>query len=359
VKNAGLLLLEDGTTFEGSIFGALAEAYGEVVFSTSMTGYEESISDPSYRGQILVFSYPLIGNYSFRADALQSAVPQVRGVVVSENTSGTSGASAFLDRLLSRSGIPGIQGVDTRSLVRKVRTHGTMRGLIIPSRTAESKEHAMERLLASGNVWEDNLVAEVSTRRVRGPFGSGRRAVIIDCGMKRNLLRDISSRFEAYVVPYSAGYESIESLEPECIVVSSGPGDPSHPGMAATRSVLGRLTENYPVLGVCLGHQLLALSQGAMTYKLKFGHRGINHPVRLGERVYITSQNHGFAVDGYSLDSTPMRISQRSLNDGTVEGLFHENGTVLTSQYHPEGGPGPSDTRFMYDMFSRIVEKEA
>ncbi len=357
MKNAGLLL-EDGTFFEGSIFGNPAEAYGEVVFTTSMTGYEESITDPSYRGQILVFCYPLVGNYSFASSDLQSRVPQVRGIVVSENTSVSVGAGTGFSDFLRRHGIPALEGVDTRSLVRKVRTHGTMKGIILPSSGRREAESRIGELARMKNAWDENLVGEVSTPRVRGPYGEGRTAIIIDCGMKNNLLRDISSRFRTYVVPYSASYGKIQALEPDCIVVSSGPGDPSHAAMRGTVETLRRLSEDYPVLGVCLGHQLLALSHGAKSFKLKFGHRGTNHPVRMGGRVYITSQNHGFGLEADSIADLPMRITQTSLNDGTVEGLTHENGRIITSQYHPEGGPGPSDTRFMYDLFSAIVEKE-
>ncbi len=357
MKDAGLLLLEDGTFYEGGIFGHPADTYGEVVFSTSMTGFEESITDPSYRGQILVFSYPLIGNYRFSSSTLQSVSPHVRGIVVSENASMPSGSGSRLDSYLDRHMIPGIRGIDTRSLVRRVRTSGTMKGMILCHPSGAEVESRLRELASMGDVWEDNLVGEVSTSRVRGPFGSGPRAVIVDCGMKKNLLRDISSRFETYVVPYSSSYDDVVSLSPDCIVVSSGPGDPSHPALKPTLSMLGRLCDTLPVLGICLGHQLVALSQGASTYKLSFGHRGINHPVRLGERVYITSQNHGFGVREGSLENTPLSVNQRSLNDGTVEGLMHDNGRVFTTQYHPEGGPGPSDTSFIYDTFRRIVEK--
>lgn len=357
MKNAGFLLLEDGTFYEGSIFGHPAEAYGEVVFSTSMTGYEESITDPSYRGQVLVFSYPLIGNYRFSRSALQSRGPQVRGIVVAENSSASVSQSSPLNSLLSRYGIPGIEGVDTRGVVRRVRSRGTMKGMILPGSPEDDRDGSLARMRASRNVWEGDLVAEVSTRRIAGPFGKGDRVAIMDCGMKRNLLRDISERFETFVVPYSCGYEKIASLEPDCVVVSSGPGDPAHPGMQRTLPVLRRLCDEVPVLGICLGHQLVALSQGASTYKLKFGHRGINHPVRSGERVYITSQNHGFGVDEGSLLRTPLTANQISLNDGAVEGLIHDNGRVLTAQYHPEGGPGPTDTTFVYDMFRKIVQK--
>ncbi len=359
MKNAGLLLLEDGTSYEGSIFGHVSGAYGEVVFSTSMTGFEESVTDPSYRGQLLVFSYPLIGNYRFTSNSLQSKGPQVRGIVVSECASAPSGAGTSLSDFLKKHRVPGIEGIDTRSLVQKVRTAGTMKGMIIPGPDIDQGEIRLREMERMKNVWEENLVGEVSTSRKRGPFGSGPRAVIIDCGMKKNLLRDISLRFETYVVPHSTTFERVKSLSPECIVVSSGPGDPSHPGMSQTLTSLRRLCEEYPVLGICLGHQLVALSQGARTYKLKFGHRGINHPVRFGEKVYITSQNHGFGVDEESLSGTPLNVSQRSLNDWTVEGLQHSNGRVITTQYHPEGGPGPSDTTFIYDAFKKIVERGA
>jgi carbamoyl-phosphate synthase small subunit len=354
LKTDGILLLEDGTSFEGRIFGSATESYGEVVFSTSMTGYEESITDPSYRGQILVFTYPLIGNYRFNAQQLQSSRAQVKGIVVSENT---SSQFADLQELLSISAVPGIEIPETRSIVRRVREKGTMKGLIIPHpRTDALIEEKLAALAREKNIWEANLVSEVSTKSVEGPFGTGRKIVILDFGVKRNLIRDLSRRFSVYLLPYSSSFNEVMDLEPEGIVLSSGPGDPDHPDIRKNvLPVVRRLSSELPVLGVCLGHQILSLAYGGKTYKLKFGHRGINHPVRLGEKVYITSQNHGFSVDEQSLAETDLKANQFSLNDGTVEGLELPGGAVLTTQYHPEGGPGPQDTTFVYDYFRKLV----
>lgn len=353
MKHPGILLLEDGSVFRGSIFGSVTRAYGEVVFTTSMTGYEHSITDPSYRGQILVFSYPLIGNYRFRAEELQSSVPQVRGIVLAEYTAEYSGSE--LDSFLSAHGIPGISGVDTRSLVRHVRQHGTMKGFILPGESLDGSE--LSELKGMPDVWKSNLVAEVSTQTPLRPVGKGRRIALLDFGVKRNLIRDLSTAFEVHVLPYSCSMDEIESLRPGGIVLSSGPGDPAHPSMRERLPFIRELCSNYPVLGVCLGHQLVALAYGASAYKLKFGHRGINHPVRFAERVYTTSQNHGFAVSG-DFDSEELSANQWSLNDGTVEGFSGEHGNVITCQYHPEGGPGPSDTSFIYEYFRKIVGRE-
>ncbi|MEM3852039.1 MAG: glutamine-hydrolyzing carbamoyl-phosphate synthase small subunit, partial [Methanomassiliicoccales archaeon] len=317
MNEPGILLLEDGNVFRGILFGAPVQSYGEVVFTTSMTGYEQSVTDPSYRGQILVFSYPLIGNYRMRKERLQSDMPQVRGVVVSEYTSSTSALENGLNEFLAEHGIPALADVDTRTLVRLVREKGTMKGLILPGspRKQEIDEH-LSSLQKCRNVWEENLVAEVSVRKRAGPYGRGERVVVLDYGVKRNLIRDLSARFEAYVLPYDAEMEAILSLEPKGVVISSGPGDPSHPEIVERLNVIRKLCETFPVLGVCLGHQLIALAYGAKTYKLKFGHRGINHPVRFGEKSFVTSQNHGFSVNSASLEETELTCNQVSLNDG-------------------------------------------
>lgn len=354
MKTPGTLLLENGSMFSGFLFGAPVRSYGEVVFTTSMTGYEHSITDPSYRGQILVFSYPLIGNYDFRYEELQSDSPQVRGIVVSEETGLFSNST--LTSFLASHDIPGLSGVDTRSVVKLVRTHGTMKGTIIPGTVDDSvKEEVLRELALKRNVWEDNLVAEVGTKKHLGPFGSGDRVVALDFGIKRNLIRDLASRFELHVLPHDSALDEINALRPRGIVISSGPGDPSHPDMLRLLPTIRELCSNYPVLGVCLGHQLIALAYGARTYKLIFGHRGINHPVKFGEKTFITSQNHGFAVSSEGLEQLEFTVNQWSLNDGTVEGLTAEHGRVITCQYHPEGGPGPSDTTFIYEYFRRTV----
>ena len=358
MKTDATLLLEDGTFFGGRMFGFRKESYGEVVFTTSMTGYEDSITDPSYRGQILVFTYPLIGNYGFTDGDLQSPAAQVRGIVVSENTSVMKGADSPLEKLLVKSELPGLEIAETRSIVRRVRQNGTMRGIVIPLPPSEvdidSRASELSRLR---NTWEENLVSEVSTRSMTGPLGKGKSVAVLDFGIKRNLVRDLAERFTVHVLPYSSSLDEIMAVEPEGLVISSGPGDPAHPEiMRNSLPVVRKAAGELPVLGVCLGHQIVSLAFGAKTFKLKFGHRGINHPVRLGERVYITSHNHGFSVSPESLDGTPLNPVQLSLNDGTLEGLEHESGRLITTQYHPEGGPGPQDTTFVYEHFRKLVE---
>ncbi len=360
MKTDATLLLEDGTFFGGRLFGFRKESYGEVVFTTSMTGYEESMSAPSYRGQILVFTYPLIGNYKFNEDDLQSSTAQVRGIVVSENTSVMNGRDSPLEKLLVKSELPGIEVAETRSIVRRVRQKGTMKGLIIPLPPSEVDLDArVSELSRLRNTWEENLVSEVSTRSMIGPLGKGKNIAVLDFGIKRNLIRDLMARFTVHILPYSSSLDDIMSVEPEGLVLSSGPGDPAHPDIAQkSLPVVRKAAEELPVLGVCLGHQIISLAFGAKTFKLKFGHRGINHPVRLGERVYITSHNHGFSVLPDSLDRTPLNPVQWSLNDSTLEGLEHESGKLITTQYHPEGGPGPQDTAFVYEHFRKLVEDE-
>ncbi|MBX8631694.1 MAG: glutamine-hydrolyzing carbamoyl-phosphate synthase small subunit [Thermoplasmata archaeon] len=357
MKTDGILLLEDGTYFEGRIFGFRTESYGEVVFTTSMTGYEESITDPSYRGQILVFTYPLIGNYDFTEEQFQSGEIQVRGIVVSENTSARDTSRQRLQETLSEYHIPGIEINDTRSIVRKVRNRGTMKGLLIPDIPGKNEmDSKLSFMSKQRNTWEENLVAEVSTASRYGPVGNGPVVAVLDFGLKRNLVRDLSRLFSVQVLPYSSSLDDIMELEPEGVVLSSGPGDPAHEDIRAkVLPVVRKVSSEVPILGVCLGHQIVSLAYGAKTFKLKFGHRGINHPVRLGERVYITSQNHGFSVETDSLLDTELVPNQFSLNDGTVEGLEGKDGTILTTQYHPEGGPGPQDTVFVYEYFKKLV----
>jgi carbamoyl-phosphate synthase small subunit len=352
----GYLVLEDGTVFEGEPFGVLEEVFGEVVFSTGMTGYQESLTDPSYCGQILVSSYPMIGNYGVNEHDSQSKRAQVWGYVVDELCDAPSHrhCDITLGEFLGRDGVPGIQGIDTRALIRKIRNQGTMKGAI----TTGDPSAALGRVRGMSGPDKANLVARVSTREtVAFESGKSRKVVVIDCGVKENILCELRARFDVLQVPFDASAESIRALEPDGVFITNGPGNPAQEEMISTTvATLSSLKEQYPMMGICLGNQLLALALGARTYKLKFGHRGVNQPVGFGGRVFVTSQNHGFAVDADSLEDAGMALTYKNLNDGTVEGMRHVDLPIFSVQFHPEARPGPHDTTFLFDDFSRLLE---
>lgn len=352
----GYLVLEDGTVFEGEPFGVLKDVIGEVVFSTGMTGYQESLTDPSYCGQILVSSYPMIGNYGVNGRDSQSRRVQVWGYVVDElcDTPSHRHLDGTLDELLKGDGVPGIKGIDTRALIRRLRTQGTMRGAI----TTVEPDDALDKVRSASSPDRSNLVAQVSTpETIAFESRKGRKVVVIDCGVKESIMRELRSRFDVWQVPFDTPAGEIATLEPDGVFVTNGPGDPAHEEMLSTTvATLARLKEEYPMMGICLGNQLLALALGAKTYKLKFGHRGVNQPVGFGRRAFVTSQNHGFAVDADSLDDAGMTLTYVNLNDGTVEGMRHANLPVFSVQFHPEATPGPRDTTFLFDEFADMLE---
>ncbi len=352
----GYLVLEDGRVFEGRVFGAQREVLGEVVFATGMTGYQESLTDPSYCGQILVASYPLIGNYGINRHDSQSNKVQVWGYVVKEacNLPSHRDSERPLDDFLKQGDVPGISGIDTRAVIRHIREHGTMKGAI----SSSAPEDVLERVRAMTHPEEANLVARVSTSRtIRYDEGKERTVALLDCGLKWNIVEELRKRFNVVQIPFDTPAKNIDELEPDGIFISNGPGNPAHPEMmASTVATLGKLKEHLPMMGICLGHQLLSLTFGAKTYKLKFGHRGINQPVMLGGRVYITSQNHGFAVDGPSAEAAGLEVTVVNLNDGTVEGMRHRELPIFSVQFHPEAHPGPHDTSFLFDRFAKVME---
>ena len=352
------LVLADGRAFEGVAIGADARASGEVVFNTSMMGYQEALTDPSYRGQILAMTYPLQGNYGTNAFDDESGQLQVRGFIVREATDQPSHwqSSRTLDEYLRDAGIAGIAGIDTRALTRHLRTLGVVMGTITRDETVAD---ALARLQSEPAYGGGDYVAEVSTS---SPFefddplivpveGPRARVVVLDLGVKRNIMRHLQRRgCDVTTVPHDTDAESILSLRPDGVLLSPGPGDPLLLDHVVTtaRGLVGRVS----LMGICLGHQVLGRVFGGSTYKLKFGHRGANHPVRdeLTGRVYITAQNHGYAVDGDHLGAA-VKVSQLHLNDGTVEGLQHLEEPVFTIQYHSEASPGPRDTEFLFDRF--------
>lgn len=350
------LILEDGTVFEGTAFGSEAASVGEVVFNTSMTGYQEILSDPSYCGQIVTMTYPLIGNYGINSDDFESIEPAVMGMVVREVAEFPSNfrCNATLDELFRIKGIPGIAGIDTRKLTRLIRSKGSIKGVL----TAAGEEVAVDEVTSKlkETPMPTDQVARVSTARPYPSPGRGKRVVLIDYGMKHGILRELNKRdCDVIVVPYNTTSKEIMAWGPDGVMLSNGPGDPKD--VAECVEVVGELIGQVPLFGICLGHQLFARACGADTFKLKFGHRGGNHPVMNLEtgKVEITSQNHGYAVDEETLQGTRLKVTHRALNDGTNEGLSHLDFPAFTVQYHPESSPGPEDSNYLFDSFIEMM----
>lgn len=360
------LALEDGSVFRGRPFGAPVDAEAEVVFNTSMTGYQEIATDPSYRGQMVVLTYPLIGNYGVAGDDNESRQPWISAFIVREyyNDPSNWNAETSLDDFLIRHRIPGLAGVDTRALVRRLRARGTMRAVLVYDADGWSDHELAERARQVIPLSDLDLVDEASVdypcpwiqaENVSSPL----HVVVVDCGRKENILRSLGRRrARVTVVPYNASAREILALRPSGVVVSNGPGDPAR--LAESVEMVRALIERrVPLMGICLGHQLLGLAIGARTSRLRYGHHGANHPVqdlRTG-RVFITSQNHEFQVDRESVPTdTGFYISQINLNDQSVEGLAHETWPVFSVQYHPEGAPGPQDNQYLFDRFIQLCE---
>lgn len=350
------LLLEDGTLFTGLSFGAEAETIGEVVFNTGITGYQEVISDPSYCGQIVTMTYPLVGNYGIARDDFESIRPFIHGFVVRRHEPVPSNwrAQYTLDRLLKEYGIPGISDIDTRMLTRKLRHYGTMKGILTTG--AERIEELRERLALSSLMTDQ--VARTSTKQVFSSPGQGERIVLMDFGAKSGILRELTKRgCDVVVVPHDTTADEIRRLAPDGIQLSNGPGDPKDVPYAV--KTVSELLGEFPIFGICLGHQLFALACGADTTKLKFGHRGGNHPVKELEtgRCYITSQNHGYTVLEESIQGTDLTVTHINNNDKTIEGLKHKKYPAFSVQYHPEAAPGPFDSGYLFDQFLEMIRE--
>jgi len=360
----GILVLEDGRVFEGVAFGAPGQTTGEVVFNTGMTGYQEVLTDASYCGQIVTMTYPLIGNYGVNPLDFEfaSGDPQVRGFIVKELCDQPSHfqADQSLNQYLLHHGITGLAGIDTRALTRHLRIAGTMKGVLAtrPDETVLATD-AVAALAAEARSFDmHNHVAQVTTREAYHLPGEGKRVVVIDTGLKQNILRSMHALgLDLHVVPANAAIGDILALRPDGVHITNGPGDPAD--ATATIQTLKDLIayKQVPLFGICLGHQLMAHAFGAGTYKLKYGHRGANHPVKdlATGRVYITSQNHGYAVDAASAQAAGLQITHKNLNDDTVEGLRHESLPVFTVQYHPEAHPGPEENRYLFDRFLALM----
>lgn len=348
------LLLEDGTLFTGKAFGSEGEAAGEVVFNTGMTGYQEVLSDPSYCGQIVTMTYPLIGNYGITRDDFESIRPFIHGFVVREHEEVPSNwrAQYTIDSLLKEYGILGISGIDTRMLTRKIRHQGVMRGIITSS--DKRVEELLEQLKAAPVITDQ--VARVSTKSVFGCPGTKERIVLVDFGSKSGIIRDLTKRgCDVVVVPQDATADQIRRLNPDGVLLSNGPGNPKDVPHAA--AMIAELLGEVPIFGICLGHQLFALACGADSEKLKFGHRGGNHPVKdlVSGRCYITSQNHGYTVNAESIEGTDLIVTHINNNDKTIEGLRHKTHPAFSVQYHPEAAPGPFDSSYLFDDFLDMI----
>lgn len=382
-----ILALEDGTIYRGRAFGALHGTQGEVVFNTSMTGYQEILTDPSYYRQIVTMTYPQIGNYGIGPEDIESGKVQVAGFIVKElSRPGRTGkpsnwrCTKRLEDWLEENGVMGLEGIDTRALVRKLRSGGVLRGVITPD--VGHTDEAVDRARAIPDMAGSDLVQHVSTAdtytwrerlhpmdveahevygeqyaSMRGSEEAEHRVVAIDFGVKRNILRHLTSRgCSVEVVPATTSASDILALKPDGVFLSNGPGDPEPVtyGIATVRELLGKV----PIFGICLGHQILGAAAGGRTYKLKFGHRGGNQPVKDMEtgKVEITSQNHGFCLDMESLKDHEIRVTHVNLNDDTVEGLENRDARYFSVQYHPEASPGPHDASYHFDRFIQMME---
>ncbi|MFH0956396.1 MAG: glutamine-hydrolyzing carbamoyl-phosphate synthase small subunit [Candidatus Aenigmatarchaeota archaeon] len=361
------LALEDGSVWKGRGFGKPgALVTGEVVFNTGMMGYTQSVTDPSYTGQILCQTYPLVGNYGVCREEFESPSPKITGYVVAEACERPSHHTSemSLHEWLRAAGVPGIQGIDTRELTKILRMRGTMLGALQVSENGIDEG----KLLAAAKGAQDpsgrDLVSEVT---IKVPItysssgsGVGPKVVVIDCGMKEGIAQSLLSRgMDVTRVPASYKADAIMKLSPRGVVVSNGPGDPKKAGYVA-KTISSLLEYRVPIMGICLGNQLLGRALGCDTYKLKFGHRGQNHPVmdKATGMCYITSQNHGFAISPDSVDDKDVRVSFVNVNDGTVEGIEHRKLPAFAVQFHPEARPGPVDTGFLFDKFARMMERE-
>lgn len=368
------LALSDGSVFSGEALGVVGESVGEAVFNTALTGYQEVFTDASYSGQLVVMTNPLIGNYGLNDEDEESFRPHLRGVVIRELSRRVSShrASADLDGYLKRFGIVGIRGVDTRAITKLLRVEGSLKAVVssvdLDDGSLVEKAREWEGLngkdmvrgvtCATPYLWDKALDCEFSFRAIR-PLGAGLRVAAFDYGVKHNILRILRSMgFEVHVLPASATADQVRSIAPDGVFLSNGPGDPQ--GVPYAVETIRALVEEYPVFGICLGHQLLSLALGGDTYKLRFGHHGGNHPVQnvFTGKVDISVQNHCFCVDIDTLDTSVIEPYFINLNDRSLEGLVHRRLPLFSVQFHPEAAPGPNDFAFLFEQFAAMVREK-
>ena len=355
----GKLILEDGSVYTGELLHGDTKAVGEVVFTTTMTGYQESLTDPSFCGQILTMTYPLIGNYGTAAKFMQSRKSFVRGFVIGELCDAPNNwqSEESLTDFLTEHKIPCLYNVDTRAITRHIRSAGAMKGVIVPADLGEREIVALQAEELPRNVVEIVTTPEVYTLETETPDAP--HIVAMDFGVKRSILHNINRiGAKVTVVPAQTSAEEVLALNPDGVFLSNGPGDPTD--VPEIVEEVRKLAGKKPIFGICLGHQLLALAFGAKTYKMKFGHRGGNQPVKnlkMG-KVHISAQNHGYAVDPASLAGTPLVVTHTNVNDDTIEGLRHTSLPIFSVQYHPEAAPGPDDNMYLFDEFWNLMKGE-
>lgn len=352
------LILEDGQEYYGCSFGDESQKVCEFVFNTSMVGYQEIISDPSYTYQAVVMTYPLIGNYGMADDDYETVTPTIGALIVREYNDEPSNfrCTATLGEVMKKYKIPGVYGVDTRKLNRSIRDHGSRRGIITDVST--TVEEALEIIANTPVPHDDVSVVSCKEKYVSRAENEKYHVVAIDCGMKLNIVRSLNRRgCTVTIVPWNTSVEEIAALSPDGVFISNGPGDPTD--VPETINTIKSLIGRYPIFGICLGHQIISLAYGAKTYKLKFGHRGGNHPVRNLEtnKIEITSQNHSYAVDESSLADTKLTATHLNILDNTVEGVKCDSDKVFSVQYHPESAPGPQDSAYLFDRFIELMEE--
>lgn len=352
------LVMEDGAEYYGTGFGYTGDAVCEIVFNTSMVGYQEIISDPSYTYQAVVMTYPLIGNYGTADEDYETKNPTIGGLIVREYNDLPSNFryTKTLSEVMEEYKIPGLAGIDTRKLTRSIRDLGSRRGIITNADTPT--DDALEKI-KSTPVPHD-AVAHVSCKKRRYSRTANAKysVVAIDCGIKLNIIRSLNARgCNVTVMPYNTSAAEVEKMKPDGIFLSNGPGDPED--VIPVIDLVKKLRGKYPIFGICLGHQMICLACGAKTYKLKFGHRGGNHPVKNLEtgKIEITSQNHSYAVNEKSLENTGLKVTHINLLDNTVEGVSDENSKMFSVQYHPESAPGPQDSAYLFDKFTSLMEE--
>lgn len=349
VPNGRYIVSRRRNYFQGKRLWMAGNIKGELVFNTSMTGYEEILTDPSYAGQIITMTYPLIGNYGINSKEVESGNIYAKGLVVKRQCVSPSNymSEDDISFMLEKMKTVGICGIDTREITRKIRLKGVMK-CVISTEDLELKD-LKEKM---GQSDDGSLLKIVTTKKIIHIEGRGPKVALLDFGAKRNIVRNLKKRgCDITIFPYTSSYEDIKGINPDGVLLSNGPGDPKDAGDSI--ETVKKLAENYPLFGICLGHQVLALAVGGETYKMKYGHRGANHGVYDIEtdKAYITSQNHGYAVDGESVKENGMIVTHVNLNDGTVEGMRHKSLPVFSVQFHPEGSPGPQDSAYLFDRF--------